>query len=155
MAFSYRWVDAFCSFKRNNYDVTLDISKAFDRVWHKSLLSKLPSYELYSSLCTFISSFLSGRFISALVGGYCSKPKSINSGVPQGSVISPTLFLLLINDLSISESPIHSYADDSTLHYYNAFQSRPSQTELHNAHLTLQSAWRLTFLSFPIGAEGT
>ncbi len=48
----------------------------------KSLLSKLPSYGFYPSLCTFVSSFLSGRFISAVVDGYCSKPKSINSGVP-------------------------------------------------------------------------
>ncbi len=66
------------------FAVTLDISKAFDRVWHKSLLSKLPSYGFYPSLCTFVSSFPSGRSISVVVDGYCSKPKSINSGVPQG-----------------------------------------------------------------------
>ncbi len=90
------------------FAVTLDIWKAFDRVWHKSLLSKLPSCGFYPSLCTFVSSFLSGRSISAVVDGYCSKPKSINSGVPHGSVLSPTLFLLFINDLSITECTIHS-----------------------------------------------
>ncbi len=116
--------------------VALDISKAFDRVWHKSLLSKLPSFGLYPSLCTFISCFLSGRSISAVVDGYCSKPTSINSGVPQGSVLSPTLFLLFINDLlSFTECPIHSYADDSTLHYSITFKSRSSQHELHSARL--------------------
>ncbi len=90
--------------------VTLDISKAFDRVWHKSLLSKLPSFGFYPSLCSFFSSFLSDRSISAVVDDHCSSPKPINSGVPQVSVLSPTLFLLFIYDLlSVTNCPIHSY----------------------------------------------
>ncbi len=119
------------------FAVALDnISKAFDRVWQKSLLSKLPSYGFYPSFSTFISSFLSGRSISAVVDGYCSKPKYINSGVPQGSVLSPTLYLLFSNDhLSITDCPSHSYADDSTLHYSITFKSRPSQTGLDNDRL--------------------
>ena len=125
------------------FAVALDISKAFDRVWHKALLSKLPSYGFYPSLCTFISSFLSDRSISAVVDGHCSSPKPINSGVPQGSVLSPTLFLLFINDLLSSTScPIHSYADDSTLHYSTSFNSRPSQQVLQASRL--DAAERLT-----------
>ncbi len=100
------------------FDVTLDISKAFDRVWNKALLSKLHSYGVYPSLCSFLSSFLSGRSISAVVYGHCSTSKPINSSVPQGTVLSPTLFLLFINDLlSLTNCPIHSYADDTNLHY--------------------------------------
>ncbi len=99
------------------FSVTLDISKAFDRVWHKSLLSKLPSFGFYPSLCFIISIFLTGRFISAVVDGHCSSPKAVNSGVPQGSVVSPTLFLSFINELSITNCPIQSYADDSTIHF--------------------------------------
>ncbi len=86
-------------------------------VWHKSLHSKLPSFGFYPSLCSFISIFLSGRFSSAVVDGRSSSNKPINSGVPKGSVQSPTLYLLFINDLSITNCPIHSYANDSTLHF--------------------------------------
>src|SRR6201990_918037 len=111
--------------------VALDISKAFDRVWHKALISKLPSFGINPSLCDLLSDFLSGRSIAAVVDGHRSSYKSINSGVPQGSFLSPTLFLIFINDLlSITSSPIHSYADDSTLHYPFQFVRRPSQQQL-------------------------
>ncbi len=100
------------------FAVALDISKAFDRVWHKTLLSKLPSYGFYPALSSFLSSFSSGRSIAAVVDGHCSTSKPINSGVPQGSVLSPTLFLLFMNYLlSLTNCPIHSYADDTSLHY--------------------------------------
>ncbi len=71
--------------------VSLDITKAFDRVWYKALISNLPSYGFYPSLCNFISSFLSESSIAAVVNSDCSSPKSINSDVPQGSVLSPIL----------------------------------------------------------------
>ena len=97
------------------FAVGLDISKIFDRAWHESLIFKLPSYRFYPSLCTFISSFLSDHSITDVVDGHCSSPKTINSGVPLGSVISPTLFLLFINNLvNLTQCPINSYADDTT-----------------------------------------
>jgi retron-type reverse transcriptase len=97
--------------------VALDISKAFDQVWHDALLNKLPSYGLPPKLCNWTSSFLSNRTLSVVVDGYCSSFHTINAGVPQGSVLAPTLFLLHINDLlSATNNPIHSFADDSTLH---------------------------------------
>ncbi len=72
------------------FAVALHISKAFDRVWHKALLSKLPSFGFYSSLCALILSFLSDQSIAAVVDG--STPKTLSSGVPQGSVLLPTFF---------------------------------------------------------------
>ncbi len=126
---THSWSSSFSRFSET-FAVALDISKAFDRVWHKALLSKLPSYGFYPALCSFLSSFLSGRSVAAVVDGQCSTPKPINSGVPQVSVLSPTLFLLFVNDLlSLTNCPIHSYANDTTLHYSTSFKRQPNPEE--------------------------
>ena len=79
---SNHWFSSFQGFGES-FAIALDISKAFDRVWHKALISKLPSFGFYPSLCNLISDFLSNRSIAAVVDGHCSSFKSINSGVPQ------------------------------------------------------------------------
>ena len=79
--------------------VNLDIAKAFDRVWHRFLLSKLPSYGAPEGLCYWVASFLSERSVRIVVDGFSSYTFSINAGVPKGSVLSPTLVILHINDL--------------------------------------------------------
>ena len=126
------WSSSFRDFGET-FAVSLDISKAFNRVWHKSLICKPPSYRFYPSLCTFISSFLSDRTIAAVVDGHCS-PKPINSDVPQGSVLYPTLFLLFINDLlNLTRCPIHSYADDTILHFPTSYTIPLTQQELSDS----------------------
>jgi len=104
--------------------ISLDISKGFDCIWHKGLLAKLPIFGLQPTLITWIASFLSGRSISIRIDGFLSRPHSISSGVPQGSVISPVLFILFINDLLSSlSSSIFSFADDTYLS--SSFSSNP------------------------------
>ena len=97
--------------------VALDISKAFDRVWHAGLLHKLKSYGISGQIFGLISSFLSNRCFRVVLDGKSSQEYPVNAGVHQGSILDPTLFLLYINDLPddvICNSAI--YADDTTLY---------------------------------------
>ena len=97
--------------------VALDISKAFDRVWHAGLLHKLKSYGISGQIFGFISSFLSNRQLWVVLDGKSSQEYPVNAGVPQGSILGPTLFLLYINDLPDDViCNIAIYADDTTLY---------------------------------------
>ena len=80
--------------------MALDISKAFDRVWHAGLLHKLKSYGISGQIFGLISSFLSNRQLQVILDGKSSQEYPDNAGVPQGSTVGLTLFLLYINDLS-------------------------------------------------------
>ena len=81
-----------------------------------------------------MDSILSDHFIVAVVNGHCSSPKAINSGVPQSFVLSHTLFLLFIKDLlNLTQFPIHSHADDTTLHFSTSYNRRPTKQELSDS----------------------
>ena len=96
--------------------VALDI-KSFDRVWHAGLLHKLKSYGISGQVFGLISSFLINRWLRVVVDGKSSQEYPVNAGVPQGSILGPTLFLLYINDLPDDAiCNIGIYADDTTLY---------------------------------------
>ena len=97
--------------------VALDISKAFDRVWHAGLLHKLKSYEISGQIFGLISSFLSNRWLWVVLDGKSSQEYPVNAGVPQGSIRGPALFLLYINDPPDDViCNIAIYDDDTTLY---------------------------------------
>lgn len=97
--------------------ILLDFSKAFDSVPHQRLLMKLDFYGIRGNMLMWIKAFLSNRSQSVSVNGIQSSSKPVLSGVPQGSILGPVLFLLYINDISSSvKSRLRLFADDCILY---------------------------------------
>ena len=97
--------------------IALDISKAFESVWHADLFHKLKPYGISGQIFGLISSFLSNRQLQVVLDGKSSQEYPVNAGVHQGSILGPTLFLLYINDLPDDViRNIAIYADDTTLY---------------------------------------
>jgi hypothetical protein len=95
--------------------VLFDLSRAFDRTWKNGLLWKLADYKIPVCYINWINNFLSGRQARTKVGNSTSKMRNLRDGLPQGSVLSPILFNVFINDLTadLDDSWLSSlFADD-------------------------------------------
>ena len=125
--------------------VFCDISKAFDRVWHRGLLFKLRSIGISGDLIDWFSNYLDNRQQRVCIKGFCSSWKKVPAGVPQGSILGPTLFLIYINDLVQNiDSNIRLFADDTSL-YVIVEDPMSSATQL-NTDLGKIFDWGQTWL---------
>ena len=97
--------------------VLLDFSKAFDKVNHLKLLFKLSQHGVKGNTLNWIRAFLLGRTQAVVLEGERSSEVPVTSGVPQGSVLGPLLFLLYINDLPQNiQSQVRLFADDTAVY---------------------------------------
>ena len=95
----------------------LDFAKAFDKVPHRWLLRKLQHYRIQGSLLNWLESFLTQHFQSVVCEGRTSSQCLVTSGVPQGTVLGPLLFLLYMNDLPDNvQTSVRLFVDNALLY---------------------------------------
>ncbi|GAV06640.1 hypothetical protein RvY_16596 [Ramazzottius varieornatus] len=112
----HRWSQGL-SEKKEVEAVFLDCTKAFDRVPHEVLVRSLQDHGITGDLLDLMADYLRGRTQRVTVGGYYSEYSEVRSGVPQGSVLGPLLFIVAVNKLSVSvRCELYQYADDLVAH---------------------------------------
>ena len=127
--------------------VPLDFSKAFDKVNHLKLIYKLSCFGVKGNTLNWIQSFLIGRTQTVVLDGESSNEVPVTSGVPQGSVLGPLLFLLYINDLPENiQSQVRLFADDTAMYLTvsNLQDSQVLQTDLESLQHWEQT-WDMEF----------
>jgi ribonuclease P/MRP protein subunit RPP40 len=128
--------------------VYLDYRKAFDSVPHKRLIEKLKTCGISGNLLRWIENFLTSRTMRVGIRGTFSQLINVLSGVPQGSVLGPVLFLLFVNDLPtwIKDSIIKMFADDTKLWNRIGMESDSSTLQANINRLgDWSQKWLLTF----------
>lgn len=107
------------NFEERNFTAALfiDISKAFDKVWHDGLIVKLKEFGISQQIISILATFLRERTFQVRYGTEISDKKSIEAGVPQGAVLSPTLYNIFTADIpsNLDNTEVFTYADDTAI----------------------------------------
>ena len=120
--------------------VFLDISKAFDKVWHEGLFYKIKSMGISGEFYKLLENYLSGRYQRVVLNGQTSSWRPVLAGVPQGSILGPLLFLIYINDLTNDlKSNAKLFADDTSL--FTIVKDKKESANILNNDLLLISRW--------------
>ena len=128
--------------------VYLDISKAFDRVWHDDLIYKLKRCGVSGQLLSLIQNFLKNRKQRTVLNGQASNWGDILAGVPQGSILGPLFFLVYINDLTENlKCNVKLFADDTSLFTVVQDSNTAASDMNHDLELVRKWAndWRMSF----------
>lgn len=105
------------NWKRSTASAFLDVEKAFDKIWHPGLIHKLRKAEISKSMTRLIQNYLTDRSFRVIIDDVASTTRIITAGVPQGSILGPTLFNIYVSDYPpLKRSQVAFYADDTVLY---------------------------------------
>ena len=128
--------------------VFLDVSKAFEKVWHDAVIFKLEQNGISCDLLHILIDFISNRKQRVVLNGQVSAWASVNAGVPQGSILGPLLFLIYINNLSDNlSSNVKLFADDTFL-FSVTYDVKLSARELNDDLRKISNwafQWKMSF----------
>ena len=132
----------------NTQAIFFDVSKAFDKVWHRGLLHKLEAVGIRGSLLEWFTDYLSDRRQAVVIKGAKSHYVPVTAGVPQGSVLGPLLFLIYVNDIVVDiKSVMKLFADDTSM--YLSLNNDDIRAEILGSDLekvsTWATRWKVTF----------
>ena len=117
--------------------VTIDLRKAFDLIDHNILINKLLDLKIHENLVKWIASFISDRTVATRARGQVSSELPLHCGVPQGTVLGPLLFVIMVNEDWDPANRIYKYVDDTTI----VFSYKPGDTPPIQETLLRVSEW--------------